>query len=81
MCMRQIMLLRNQNPHKQIALMRDFIKPYNKNSIQLLLELRYSALDELKYDLDKQLEKRTHQEKNCQGMTPMEYFEKNKTSF
>ena len=42
----------------------------------------YNTLEELQNDLDKWLEhynlKRTHQGKNCQGMTPIECFKKTK---
>jgi transposase len=42
----------------------------------------YNTIEELQYDLDKWLQhynfERTHQGKNCEGMTPMECFEKSK---
>jgi len=42
----------------------------------------YKSIEELQYDLDEWLyyynNKRTHQGKNCEGMTPMECFKKSK---
>ena len=42
----------------------------------------YKSIEELQYDLDQWLKhynnQRTHQGKNCEGMTPMECFKKHK---